>query len=307
MMQLLGTTVACTVCLLLKCYRCHYVLAIKCSTALQIVCDESVGFLSTACCRCTKQGSAGKKHTHSPRPLQSASRLSQEAGETYVTSTRCDFVVNLDFVFCCSDTNEVDVPLNTRVGTKRYMAPEVLDESLNKNHFQPYIMADIYSFGLIIWEMARRCVTGGRCWNSVFWLCSFTHLLQLLVWSSDVRGPQSYTLVHVPCWEFTSNSTGHRAQGWGRDQRRPVRPPGCCTMSCADAPRAVLQGAHWKLAAPHAWRREGRCQACPHHVRAAHVCTVCPRGTPFPFKLADSSLEQAFVGSTVYGWLLSAG
>ncbi|EMP26535.1 Bone morphogenetic protein receptor type-1A [Chelonia mydas] len=60
-----------------------------------------------------------------------------------------------------SDTNEVDVPLNTRVGTKRYMAPEVLDESLNKNHFQPYIMADIYSFGLIIWEMARCCVTGG--------------------------------------------------------------------------------------------------------------------------------------------------
>ncbi|XP_037590319.1 bone morphogenetic protein receptor type-1A [Cebus imitator] len=63
--------------------------------------------------------------------------------------------------FCFSDTNEVDVPLNTRVGTKRYMAPEVLDESLNKNHFQPYIMADIYSFGLIIWEMARRCITGG--------------------------------------------------------------------------------------------------------------------------------------------------
>lgn len=65
-------------------------------------------------------------------------------------------------MFSCSDTNEVDVPLNTRVGTKRYMAPEVLDESLNKNHFQPYIMADIYSFGLIIWEMARRCVTGGK-------------------------------------------------------------------------------------------------------------------------------------------------
>lgn len=63
---------------------------------------------------------------------------------------------------CCrSDTNEVDVPLSTRVGTRRYMAPEVLDESLNKNHFQAYIMADIYSYGLVIWEMARRCVTGG--------------------------------------------------------------------------------------------------------------------------------------------------
>ncbi|XP_012696194.2 bone morphogenetic protein receptor, type IBb [Clupea harengus] len=60
-----------------------------------------------------------------------------------------------------SDTNEVDIPPNTRVGTKRYMAPEVLDESLNRNHFQSYIMADMYSFGLILWEMVRRCVSGG--------------------------------------------------------------------------------------------------------------------------------------------------
>ncbi|XP_028836010.1 bone morphogenetic protein receptor, type IBb isoform X2 [Denticeps clupeoides] len=60
-----------------------------------------------------------------------------------------------------SDTNEVDVPPNTRVGTKRYMPPEVLDESLNRSHFQSYIMADMYSFGLILWEMARRCVLGG--------------------------------------------------------------------------------------------------------------------------------------------------
>uniref|UniRef100_A0A3P9IU37 receptor protein serine/threonine kinase n=1 Tax=Oryzias latipes TaxID=8090 RepID=A0A3P9IU37_ORYLA len=62
-----------------------------------------------------------------------------------------------------SDTNEVDVPLSTRVGTRRYMAPEVLDESMNKNHFQAYVMADIYSYGLVVWEMARRCVTGGTC------------------------------------------------------------------------------------------------------------------------------------------------
>ncbi|KAL7836085.1 hypothetical protein AOLI_G00273690 [Acnodon oligacanthus] len=60
-----------------------------------------------------------------------------------------------------SDRNEVDVPLNTRVGTKRFMAPEVLEETLNRNHFQSYIMADMYSFGLILWEIARRCVSGG--------------------------------------------------------------------------------------------------------------------------------------------------
>ncbi|XP_047229545.1 bone morphogenetic protein receptor, type IBb isoform X2 [Girardinichthys multiradiatus] len=74
--------------------------------------------------------------------------------------------------FCCiadlglavkfnSDTNEVDIPPNLRVGTKRYMPPEVLDESLNRTTFQSFIMADIYSFGLILWELARRCTSGG--------------------------------------------------------------------------------------------------------------------------------------------------
>ncbi|XP_060928260.1 bone morphogenetic protein receptor type-1B [Limanda limanda] len=60
-----------------------------------------------------------------------------------------------------SDTNEVDIPPNTRVGTKRYMPPEVLDETLNRSHFQSFIMADMYSFGLILWEIARRCISGG--------------------------------------------------------------------------------------------------------------------------------------------------
>ncbi|KAA8584594.1 hypothetical protein FQN60_008379 [Etheostoma spectabile] len=74
--------------------------------------------------------------------------------------------------FCCiadlglavkfnSDTNEVDIPPNLRVGTKRYMPPEVLEETLNRTYFQSFIMADMYSFGLIVWEMARRCISGG--------------------------------------------------------------------------------------------------------------------------------------------------
>lgn len=62
----------------------------------------------------------------------------------------------------CSDTNEVDLPPNLRVGTKRYMPPEVLEETLNRSYFQSFIMADMYSFGLILWEMARRCASGGQ-------------------------------------------------------------------------------------------------------------------------------------------------
>lgn len=56
----------------------------------------------------------------------------------------------------------MDIPPNLRVGTKRYMPPEVLDESLNRSYFQSFIMADMYSFGLIMWEMARRSTFGGR-------------------------------------------------------------------------------------------------------------------------------------------------
>lgn len=60
-----------------------------------------------------------------------------------------------------SDSNEVDISPNTRQGTKRYMAPEVLAETLNRSSFDSYKMADMYSFGLVLWEIARRCVSGG--------------------------------------------------------------------------------------------------------------------------------------------------
>ena len=75
----------------------------------------------------------------------------------------------------------VDIPLNHRVGTKRYMAPEVrlfllshfgftiiynrslqvLDETINTNHFDSFKRADVYALGLVFWEIARRCNMGG--------------------------------------------------------------------------------------------------------------------------------------------------
>ncbi len=71
---------------------------------------------------------------------------------------------NIGFVllfFFCSESNEIDIAPNTRVGTRRYMAPEVLDETLNKASFEAFKAADIYSLGLVLWEMARRCNTAG--------------------------------------------------------------------------------------------------------------------------------------------------
>ncbi|XP_053554292.1 activin receptor type-1C [Bombina bombina] len=58
-------------------------------------------------------------------------------------------------------TNTIDIPQNPRVGTKRYMAPEILDDSINIHHFESFKCADIYSLGLVFWEIARRCSVGG--------------------------------------------------------------------------------------------------------------------------------------------------
>lgn len=61
-----------------------------------------------------------------------------------------------------SETEEIDIKPDTRVGTRRYMAPEVLDNALDTRHFAAFKMADIYSFGLVLWEIARRCISDGE-------------------------------------------------------------------------------------------------------------------------------------------------
>lgn len=58
-------------------------------------------------------------------------------------------------------TGQLNIAHNHRVGTKRYMAPEVLDETLNPSSFESYRRVDIYALGLVLWEVCRRCLSGG--------------------------------------------------------------------------------------------------------------------------------------------------
>lgn len=58
-------------------------------------------------------------------------------------------------------TDTVDQPSTHRVGTKRYMAPEVLDETINVSQFDSFKRADVYALGLVLWEIARRCNVDG--------------------------------------------------------------------------------------------------------------------------------------------------
>lgn len=55
------------------------------------------------------------------------------------------------------DFSEKKEPPNYRQGTNRYLAPEILDTTINKRDIYSYVMADVYSFSLLMWEVARRC------------------------------------------------------------------------------------------------------------------------------------------------------
>lgn len=54
-------------------------------------------------------------------------------------------------------TGQMDEQQNSRVGTKRYMSPEILDGSIENNKtFESYKRVDVYSFSLVMWEVLRR-------------------------------------------------------------------------------------------------------------------------------------------------------
>ncbi|KAL7061405.1 hypothetical protein AAHC03_01693 [Spirometra sp. Aus1] len=85
------------------------------------------------------------------RDLKSRNILVKDDGECCIGDL--GFAVKLDSV-----SGHLDVGYNPeRVGTKRYMAPEVLDNTLRQSSFEAYKQADMYSLGLVFWELTRRC------------------------------------------------------------------------------------------------------------------------------------------------------
>ncbi|XP_029821847.1 serine/threonine-protein kinase receptor R3 [Manacus vitellinus] len=55
----------------------------------------------------------------------------------------------------------LDIGNNPRVGTKRYMAPEVLSEQIRTDCFESYKKTDIWAYGLVLWEITRRTAVNG--------------------------------------------------------------------------------------------------------------------------------------------------
>ncbi|OON22688.1 kinase domain protein, partial [Opisthorchis viverrini] len=85
------------------------------------------------------------------RDLKSRNILVKLDGECCIGDL--GFALKLD----SSLSSVVDLPAHSdRVGTKRYMAPEVLDNSIRHTTPEAFKQADIYSLGLIFWEMTKR-------------------------------------------------------------------------------------------------------------------------------------------------------
>jgi len=55
-----------------------------------------------------------------------------------------------------SSNSVMNFPTNPRQGTKRYMAPEILNETIDLTNFSSFLNVDIYAFGLVLWEMCKR-------------------------------------------------------------------------------------------------------------------------------------------------------
>ncbi|XP_027026313.2 serine/threonine-protein kinase receptor R3 [Tachysurus fulvidraco] len=71
-------------------------------------------------------------------------------------------IADLGLAVIHSQSNDyLDVGNNPRVGTKRYMAPEVLDESIRVDIFESYKQTDIWALGLVLWEITRRTNVNG--------------------------------------------------------------------------------------------------------------------------------------------------
>ena len=65
-------------------------------------------------------------------------------------------VADFDLSLGAEDLIPGSAPVKVQVGTKQYMAPEVLNNSVLTTEIQSFCVTDIYCYGLVMWEVLRR-------------------------------------------------------------------------------------------------------------------------------------------------------
>ena len=72
-----------------------------------------------------------------------------------------------------SNSNSLDMPSNCKVGTKRYLAPEVLDGSIIESDFESFKQGDIYALGRAEVGPAEAVITESFVVGLVLWEVSY--------------------------------------------------------------------------------------------------------------------------------------
>ncbi|XGW29384.1 hypothetical protein V3C99_008866 [Haemonchus contortus] len=72
-----------------------------------------------------------------------------------------------DFGLAVSENRLIPEKVNVQAGTKRYMAPEVIRKTLDPNFFAQFKMADMYSYALVLWEIARKVECADVCGSTL--------------------------------------------------------------------------------------------------------------------------------------------
>lgn len=81
-----------------------------------------------------------------------------QPGKFKFLSMQCKLFISLNLIVDnagkpCGDTHG-------QVGTRRYMAPEVLEGAINFTR-DAFLRIDVYACGLVLWELVSRCTDGG--------------------------------------------------------------------------------------------------------------------------------------------------
>lgn len=83
-----------------------------------------------------------------------------------------NLLIKSDYTCCLADlglalrydkaADKIEELSTKRVGTRRYLSPEILDDSMDSRNFDCFKRSDMYSFGLVMWEVTRRGLCAGE-------------------------------------------------------------------------------------------------------------------------------------------------
>jgi len=120
-----------------------------------------------------------------------------------------NILVKADLTCCISDLglalcgdkngNVTQNPATIRTGTKRYMAPEILSKTINYRSLLQFQNAEMYSLGLIFWELLRRTSFEIADEKSIGGIKSYTYDYKLPYYEYIQSDPDEQQMIQIVC------------------------------------------------------------------------------------------------------------